>query len=113
MIGMDVELLVTYDCPNEDAAVALLRLALYDVGLTRTRIRTTVVTTPEQAATLGFGGSPTILIDGRDPFARPDQAVALACRIHRGVDGPGGVPDLDALRQAIKQAAAATGKGTR
>jgi hypothetical protein len=106
---MDVELQVTYDCPNEDTAVALLRLALNEVGLTGTRVRTTVVTSQKQAEKLGFAGSPTILINGNDPFAAPGRShAALACRIYRGPDGPAGVPDLAALRRAVEHAAASS-----
>jgi hypothetical protein len=112
MNGMDVELLVTYECPNEGTAVALLRLALNEVGLTGTRVRTTVVTSQEQAERLGFAGSPTILINGNDPFAAPGRShAALACRIYRGPsgpNGPAGVPDLAALRRAVEHAAASS-----
>jgi hypothetical protein len=101
---VDVQLLVTYDCPNEAATATLLRLALNEAGLTDTDVRITVVTSPEQAEKLGFEGSPTILLDGGDPFARatPRQP-ALACRIYRTPDGPSGVPDFVALRQAIQR----------
>ena len=109
---MDVELLVVPDCPNEAPAAALLRTALDDVGLARIPITTTVILTPEQAERRGFIGSPTILIDGDDPFAEPGQPAALACRIYRNTTGPAGVPDLRPLRQAIKRAAAANLQGS-
>ena len=101
---MDVRLLVIEDCPNAAAAAALLRRALDDVGLAPVPIHTQVVTEPEEAERLGFGGSPTILIDGRDPFAEPDRPPALACRVYRTEAGPAGVPELAPLRQALEQA---------
>jgi len=68
---MDVELLVVADCPNGTRAAALLCTALRDVGLGRVEITTTVITSPEHAGRRGFTGSPTILIDGNDPFPEP------------------------------------------
>ena len=35
----------------------------------------------EEAARYGMQGSPTILIDGRDPFAEPGAAASLSCRL--------------------------------
>jgi hypothetical protein len=107
LAGMDVELLVVPDCPNEVHAAALLRTALDDVGLARIPITTTVIDTREDAGRRGFVGSPTILIDGEDPFAEPGRPAALACRIYRNTTGPAGIPDLLQLRQALKRVAAA------
>lgn len=107
---MDVELLVTADCPHETQAAALLRTALDDVGLSSVDITTTVITTPEQADRRVFPGSPTIFLDGRDPFAEPGQIPALACRVYVTPSGHSGIPDLRALRQALKRAAHADGR---
>lgn len=103
---MDVELLVVPDCPNEAPATALLRTALDDVGLARIPITTTVIDTAAEAERRRFIGSPTILIDGDDPFAERGQPAALACRIYRTTTGTAGIPDLRRLRQALKRAAA-------
>ena len=107
---MDVELLVVPDCPNENPAVVLLRTALDDVGLTGVRFATTLIATQEQAEQRHFTGSPTILLDGVDPFANPGHAPAMACRVYPGPDGPSGIPDLRVLRQALKRAADTTGR---
>ena len=104
---MDVELLVVAGCPNQAPAAAVLRTALDDVGLARIPVTTTVIDTAAQAERRGFIGSPTILIDGNDPFAEPDQPTAVACRIYRNAGGAAGIPDLPQLRQALKRAAAA------
>jgi hypothetical protein len=63
-----------------------------------------VVTTPEDAEKLGFTGSPTIRINGVDPFAEPAQPPGLACRVYRTPTGLAETPDLTALRQVLKQA---------
>jgi hypothetical protein len=97
-----VELLVVADCPHENAAATLLRTALDELGLTRTAVRTSVIETQLEAEQRGFTGSPTILIDGVDPFTEPGGLPALACRVYPTASGTSGVPDLSAVRQALK-----------
>ena len=46
-----------------------------DVTLTTTPVRSDA-----DALRLGFHGSPTILIDGIDPFPGPSEPVGLSCR---------------------------------
>jgi len=101
---MDVELLVTPDCPNESAAHALLRRALDDVGLAIVPVATSVIDSAEHAARRGFTGSPTILVNGRDPFTSSDQT-GLACRVYIRDGRAYGIPDVRDLRRALKQAA--------
>jgi hypothetical protein len=105
MVGMDVQLLVVADCPHEGPAAVVLRRALDDVGLDTVRFRTRVIGSQHEAEQTGFLGSPTILINGQDPFAAPARAPALACRVYRDESGQSGVPALRPLRQALKQAA--------
>lgn len=108
MAAVDVELLVVADCPNEHLAAVLLRTALDDVGLVDVGFATTVIDTQQQAERRGFTGSPTVFIDGSDPFAEPGRAPALACRVYRHPGGPTGLPDLILLRKALKRAAVAS-----
>jgi hypothetical protein len=50
-------------------------------------------------------GSPTLLLDGIDPFAVAGQRPSLSCRLYRDPDGRAdGAPSVDALRNAIEQA---------
>lgn len=100
---MNVELLVVPECPNEGAAAALVRRALDDIGLARVPIRTRVVPTDEEAERLVFVGSPTVRIDGEDPFSDADLPVGLACRVYLTDGVRSGVPDVRKLRQALKQ----------
>ncbi|MEV6105677.1 alkylmercury lyase family protein [Streptomyces sp. NPDC051940] len=52
-----------------------------------------------QAERLGMAGSPTVLVDGVDPFAVPGVAASLSCRLYRGPDGRvEGSPGVEALR---------------
>ncbi len=39
-----------------------------------------LVSTPEEAEAAQFRGSPTVLVDGRDPFSDPEAPVGLAIR---------------------------------
>lgn len=105
MAGMDVEVLVVADCPNEGGAVTLVRRALDDVGLKRVPIRTRVVFSEQDADELGFVGSPTIRIDGIDPFESRGMATGLACRVYVEHGLRSGLPDLGKLRQALKRQA--------
>ena len=101
---MEVELLVVPDCPNEawahDLAVAALEELDLDIAVT-----TTVIADVAVARTRGFGGSPTFLIDGRDPFAEPDTSAGLACRLYQTTSGLAGVPTLDQLTSALRMSA--------
>jgi len=50
----------------------------------------------------GLHGSPTVLVDGTDPFAAPGQRASMSCRLYD--NGPGrleGAPSVGRLRQAI------------
>ncbi|WP_245603561.1 hypothetical protein [Salinispora cortesiana] len=105
MGSMDVQLLVVVDCLNEEPAAVVLRQALDDVGLSAVRFTTRVIETQDEAERIGFTGSPSVFIDGRDPFVEPGQLPALACRLYRDDDGGSGVPPLGPLRQALKLAA--------
>lgn len=98
--------MVVAGCPHDGPARTLLRIALDDVGLAHVDYRTTVVDTEKLAAHRGFTGSPTIMINGSDPFASARGQPGLACRLYETPAGLAGVPDLRALRQVLKRAAA-------
>lgn len=96
---MDVTLLYFDDCPNWHEADEHLRaLALEQPEL---RVTRQVVETPEEAERTQFRGSPSILVDGVDPFSDDDAPVGLSCRVYQTPDGPAGSPTLDQLRAAL------------
>ena len=103
---VELELLVVPDCPNEAAAVAAVQAAARQAGLGEGGLRVTVIGTDEQARGHRFAGSPTLLIDGVDPFADPSAPIGLTCRIYSTTDGPAGVPELAQLRAALVRACA-------
>lgn len=104
MIVVDVVLLVVPDCPNESVARSLLCLAFDRVGLAAQSVRTTVISSQEQAQERGFVGSPTILINGVDPFRVAGQSPAYACRVYATPVGLSGVPPLDDVISALTAA---------
>ena len=101
-----MELLVVPDCPNQVLAHELTRAAVAELGA-EASVTTTVIDTDAHAQARGFTGSPTFLINGRDPFAEPGAAVAVACRMYRTRAGLAGVPTLTELREAMRRAVTA------
>lgn len=64
------------------------------------------VTTAEEAERLGFRGSPTVLVEGVDPFASGTEPVGLACRLHRDEDGTlTGAPTRSQLARVLTRPA--------
>lgn len=92
-----MDVLYFADCPNWQLADERLRDALARAGRDDVRVEHRQVTTPEQAEATGFRGSPTILVDGRDPFADPGAPVGLSCRVFRTAAGPSGAPTVEQL----------------
>ncbi|MGN6689105.1 MAG: DF family (seleno)protein [Actinomycetales bacterium] len=100
---MTVTLLYFPGCPNWQTADANLRAALEEVGAD-IAVQRRVVDSVEDAERHGFLGSPTILIDGRDPFAEPGAAPGLSCRVYRTPAGVAGAPTVAQLRAALTDA---------
>ena len=98
---MKVELLYFEGCPNWRTADLRLRSLAQEQGF---EVHHCLVTTPEEAEVERFRGSPTIMIDGRDPFARGDEPFGLACRLYQTPDGPAGTPTVEMLRAALAAA---------
>ena len=61
-----------------------------------------------QAEAEGFAGSPTLLIDGVDPFPHPSGA-GFTCRLYPTPDGVQGAPSAEQLAAALRR----TGAGQR
>jgi len=100
---MELVLLTVPGCPN--AAAFEERLAAALTGLPRTVVRRRVVGDEREAAEAGMHGSPTLLVDGIDPFAAPGQPPSLSCRLYRDAAGQAGpVPSVEALRRVLMAA---------
>jgi hypothetical protein len=63
------------------------------------------VETDEQAQELSFRGSPTVLVNGHDPFADPSAPVGLACRVYPTATGLAGAPSVAELAAVLRAAA--------
>jgi predicted DsbA family dithiol-disulfide isomerase len=101
---MKLTVLVVPDCPH--AALMEARLGSALVGRHDVQVTWRVVGDEAQAAETGLRGSPTLLIDGKDPFAEPDQPASLSCRLYRDHTGRvDGAPSVAALRNALEHAA--------
>ena len=74
-------------------------------ALRQAAVTTTVerveVTSPEDAERLSFRGSPTVLVDGLDPFADPSAPVGLSCRVSATPEGLRGSPTVEQLVQVL------------
>lgn len=99
---IDVEFLYFESCPNWKATNTALAQAATVEGATLL-INYRDVSTPEEAERLGFLGSPTVLIDGTDPFSREGEPVGLACRIHIASDGTIGARSMEEFRAVLRK----------
>ncbi|GAA4710275.1 hypothetical protein APR04_000965 [Promicromonospora umidemergens] len=98
---MEIVLQYFDGCPNWKVAQEHLEVIAAerpDITVTRQ-----LVETFDQAERVGFRGSPSILVDGSDPFADSDAGIGLACRIYQTPDGPTGAPTLRQLRAALER----------
>lgn len=91
-------------CPNVEVLVGRLREVLARPQEDEVDV---VVVDDEQARALGMHGSPTLLVDGVDPFALPATPPSVSCRLYRNDDGTvGGAPSVAALRAALARLSA-------
>lgn len=90
-------------CPNWQIAREQLKDALRALGRDD-QVELERVESDEEAERLSFRGSPTILIDGHDPFAVEDAPVGLSCRIYLTDSGYNGSPSVAQLREALSTA---------
>lgn len=99
---MDVALLYFDGCPNHRDTLVLLERFLDEAGWAGS-VNLVNVDSPAEADRLAFRGSPTILLDGVDPFLDADAPVGLSCRVYATSSGLQGVPPTDELRSAIAE----------
>lgn len=96
---MEITLQYFDGCPNWEILDGRL-VELLD-GRSDIRVTRQLVETAEEAERLGFHGSPTVLVDGVDPFADEHAPVGLACRVFRTPAGLAGSPTVEQLYEAI------------
>lgn len=99
---MELTVLAVPGCPNSQVLEQRLAQAL--AGRPAVAVERRVIADEDEAARWGMTGSPTLLVDGRDPFAVPGARPAVACRLYEGRDGRmEGAPTVAALRRALEQ----------
>ena len=95
---MTLEILQVPGCPGADLLASRLD------GLLAGRLRVTrrVVTSQADAERLGMTGSPTLLADGADPFARPGLSPSISCRLYPDEHGHlGSAPSPGQIRAGL------------
>ena len=90
-------------CPHWLVAEDRLRAALELAGEPST-VERCPVETAEDAERLQFHGSPSILLNGRDPFPWEHGIHGLSCRMYLTPQGPAGSPAIGQLFIAINEA---------
>ncbi|HZX07713.1 hypothetical protein [Kribbella sp.] len=96
---MRLEVLHVPDCPN--VAPLLERLA----RVTDLPVTTRPIVSEAAATQYGMRGSPTLLVDGVDPFAVAGECCSMSCRLYRDETGqvvP--VPTVEVLRRVLLRA---------
>ena len=93
---MQVTVRYADDCPNWRTASARLREALDRIGR-----RDVPVMCEEVGSRPGPAGSPTILVDGRDPFVQDVDPGAAACRLYANDGRLDGAPSVEQLVEVL------------
>ncbi|MDA8345385.1 MAG: hypothetical protein M0Z66_07865 [Thermaerobacter sp.] len=99
---MDVEIVYFDGCPNWQLARQRVLEALTAVGRSDTAVRLHLVENPTEAQEAGMHGSPTILVDGKDPFPKAADDV-WSCRLYQSDSGFEGAPSVSALVGVLRQ----------
>ena len=99
--AVNVTVLHIEDCPNVEPLLAELEELLG--GEPGAVLSAVCVHTEAEGSSIGFHGSPTILVDGRDPFPAPPGPPRLSCRLYRDAAGRVlGYPAREELAKALR-----------
>jgi hypothetical protein len=94
-----VEVVYFEGCPHWQTALDHVTEALRQVDAGG-EVQLQLVANEEEAKARHMAGSPTVLIDGVDPF--PGGGPAWGCRIYPGEDGASGAPSVSALVEVLR-----------
>ncbi|WP_406864634.1 hypothetical protein ABZO31_30995 [Streptomyces sp. HUAS MG47] len=102
---MRITVLTVPDCPNGPVVEA--RIAEAPAGravgvepVIEPVVERVVVRDEAAAVRHGMAGSPTVPVDGEDPFAGQGAVPSLSCRVYREAGRTDGAPSVAALRAA-------------
>ena len=97
-----MEITIQYfdSCPNWKVVDATVTELIHQHDLDAT-FSYQLIDTPEAAEECQFAGSPTLLVDGRDPFKTDQTPIGLACRTYMTATGLAPSPSVDQIREAL------------
>jgi len=104
---VQIDILHVPDCPNLGVARSRVQTALERARI-EAAVRELEVGSIGAAARTGMPGSPTILVDGTDPFVQAHANPSVACRLYRTEEGLDGAPSVEQLTEAFRAAASRT-----
>ena len=93
-------------CPHWKLADERVRRVLEGASTDDVTVEYELIDSPERAERVAFHGSPTILVDGRDPFITGHEPIGLTCRVFRTEAGAEGAPTEAELRKVLRQSPA-------
>ena len=97
---MNITLQYFDSCPGWKVAGSRLKAIIEERGLD-VSLQYQRIETNEEAEKYQFAGSPTLLFDGRDPFASSPMPVGLACRTYMTTAGQAPSPSVEQLEAAL------------
>lgn len=96
-----VEVVHIAECPNWADTAQDLRELLAELGHADIAVGVRTVVSGDDALAVRFAGSPTVLIDGVDPYPHGEPTGDLACRVYLTEVGLRGRPSRTQLRQLL------------
>jgi hypothetical protein len=102
---MQIEVLFFDGCPNHRLAVQRAKSALAQEGV-EAEVVEVRVSGEAAARELGFLGSPTVRVDGKDvePAARGLKQFGMCCRTYLEGGRRSGAPSQEMIRAAVREA---------
>ncbi len=101
---MKITIQFSEGCPHLKLAEDRLRQAIADLGREGVEVIYQRIDSPGDAERLDFHGSPTFLVNGRDPFAGREVPASFGCRIYQTEEGTQGAPSVAQLRHVLRSA---------
>ena len=100
---MEITIQYFEGCPHWKLADERVQTVLRSLARKDVLVEHQLIDSPEIADRVGFHGSPTILIDGRDPFGTGAEPVGMTCRVYRTDEGPQGAPTVAELQRVLSR----------
>ena len=96
-----ITILHTPGCPNVTLIRQRLSEALDRLSSPAPQVLVEEVADADEAGRRNFYGSPSLLLDGVDPFADPGDSPAFCCRRYRTAAGIEGAPSVEQMVAAL------------